>query len=162
MSVLSAQSIRAECLAHDESMIFPFHERNEIKRSDGTKLSFGLGACSYDARVDLGDTEAIMIMPHHSRLVSTFERFRLPNHIMAIVHDKSSWARRFLAAQNTLIDPGFIGYVTLELTNHGQAPITIRHGDPIVQLVFHWLDKATERPYDGKYQGQGRGPVEAR
>jgi dCTP deaminase len=39
---------------------------------------------------------------------------------MGIVHDKSTWARRGLVVQNTVIEPGWHGYqTTIELTNHG-------------------------------------------
>ena len=78
------------------------------------------------------------------------------------MHDKSSWARRGIAVQNTLFDPGWSGYATLELSNHGQEIVTITAGDPIAQIVFHMLDQATEQPYQGKYQDQEAGPQPAR
>ncbi len=85
----------------------------------------------------------------------------MPNSVMGIVHDKSSWARHGVAVQNTVIEPGWRGYLTLELTNHSQQTRTIKPGDPIAQIVFHWLDEPTKQPYEGKYQDQAAGPQEA-
>ena len=90
------------------------------------------------------------------------ERFDLPTDIMMIVHDKSSWARRGLATQNTVFDPGWRGYATLELTNHGKASLIILAGDPIAQVVCHLLTEPTTQPYAGKYQDQEAGPQPAR
>ena len=64
--------------------------------------------------------------------------------------------------QNTIFDPGWRGYATLELTNHGRSPLTILAGDPIAQVVCHLLTELTSRPYSGKYQDQEAGPQHAR
>jgi dCTP deaminase len=85
----------------------------------------------------------------------------LPNNIRATVCDKSSWARRGLAVQNTKIDPGFRGHITLELSNHGHEVIELVEGDAICQLEFAYLLEATDMPYKGKYQDQPDRPVEA-
>jgi dCTP deaminase len=61
-----------------------------------------------------------------------------------------------------VIEPGWSGYLTLELTNHGHDALDILWGDPIAQIVFHWLDHATDQPYNGKYQDQKRGPQPAK
>ncbi len=85
----------------------------------------------------------------------------MPDNVMGIVHDKSSWARRGITVQNTVIEPGWCGWLTLELTNHSMVAHTLRRGYPIAQVVFHYIDHAVVNPYDGKYQNQSRGPVEA-
>jgi dCTP deaminase len=85
----------------------------------------------------------------------------MPPDVIGFVHDKSSWARKGLAVQNTVIEPGWRGYLTLELTNHGRDALEITEGDPIAQIVFHYLDALTEQPYVGKYQDQGYGPQRA-
>jgi dCTP deaminase len=101
----------------------------------------------------------------------------MPNDVIAFVNDKSSWARQGLAVQNTVIEPGWRGYLTIELSNHlpcslmpGEREqhsydgntIHIFRGDPIAQIVFHKLDYPTEKPYEGKYQDQEAGPQKAR
>ena len=78
----------------------------------------------------------------------------MPDNVCGFVVDKSTNARHFISAFNTLIDPGFKGNLTLELVNHSKQTINIEEGEPIVQIVFHWLDEASDRPYSGKYQHQ--------
>jgi len=86
----------------------------------------------------------------------------MPLDLLGRVTDKSTWARRFLTVQNTIIEPGWCGYLTLELTNHSDVDIHIMRGMPIAQIIFDVLDEPTEKPYMGKYQNQQSGPVAAR
>lgn len=86
----------------------------------------------------------------------------MPHDVCADVKDKSTWARRFITVQNTFIEPGWKGYLTLEIVNHSFRLVRIRRGDPIAQIVFMRLEEPTERPYTGKYQDQERGPQPAR
>lgn len=134
-------------------MIDPFTERGSFGG-----VSYGLGPASYDMRLD----QDILLWPGRFVLASTMERVEIPNDIVAIVHDKSTWARRGVAVQNTVIDPGFRGFVTLEITLHAFRFLRIRRGTAICQFSFHMLDQIVERPYRGKYQEQERGPVDAR
>jgi len=146
MTVLSAQSIRRR------QVIMPFYEREQMYG-----LSFGLSANGYDVRI----AEDRIMWPGRFCLASTIEEFRMPDNLMAIVHDKSTWARRGLTVQNTVIEAGWSGFLTLELTLHSFKPVIIWAGSPIAQIVFHQLDEPTEQPYSGKYQNQKRGPQEA-
>ena len=134
-------------------MIWPFVERDVVRG-----MSFGLSAASYDVRI----AESVTIYPGEFVLASTMERFCIPNDVLMVAHDKSSWARRGLAVQNTIFDPGWRGYATLELTNHGRSSLTILAGDPIAQVVCHLLTEPTTQPYSGKYQDQEAGPQHAR
>ena len=147
--ILSAQSIRAA------RIINPCHERT---CKDG--LTYGLGPASYDIRLD----DDVNIPQHGFALCSSLEIFCMPSDVLGVVHDKSSWVRKGICVQNTIIDPGWCGYLTLELTNHWMSsmPCYIKAGTPIAQIVFHRLDQATKIPYSGKYQNQERGPQEAR
>lgn len=180
--ILSAQTIRRLCQdtkqvrvapwnglnlntrpAPQDPMITPFCERSVLNGK-----SYGLSSCTYDIRVAnfLGQSNEIV---DHVRmqngdfvLASSIERVKIPHNICSEVKDKSSWAREGLAVQNTLIDPGFEGFVTLELSFHKpNHHIIIRAGDPICQLKFERLDEPTELPYNGKYQNQRAEPVEA-
>ena len=91
-------------------------------------------------------TRPVRIPPGGFTLASTLEEFDMPDDVLGIVHDKSTWARMGLAAQNTVIEPGWNGYLTLELTNHGDEEIFIDDGTPIVQIIFHMLDQPAEPP----------------
>lgn len=144
--ILSGQSIRKR------GIFTPFHERTKA-----AGMTFGLGPAGYDVRIN----ESFILAPGASRLASTIERFDMPNDLLGRVADKSTWARRFLAVQNTIIEPGWRGFLTLELSNHGADHITLTHGMPIAQIILEMLDEPTEQPYCGKYFDQPSRPVAA-
>lgn len=125
-------------------------------------LSYGLSPAGYDIRI----AQTVTVNSHYVCLASSFEYFRMPLNLLAVVHDKSTWARQGLFVQNTIIEPGWYGFLTLELTYHGTGKwfrnITIKEGTPIAQILFHLLDQETNIPYSGKYQNQPNKPIKAR
>lgn len=140
----------------------PFAERTEF---DG--MTYGLGPAGYDVRVEFdatGMTDMFVLLPDQFILASTIERFTMPNWVLGIVHDKSSWARRGLSVFNTVIEPGWEGFLTLELVNHGREKLFIKRGTGIAQVIFHGLDIYGDlaETYTGKYQSQPRGPQGAK
>lgn len=166
--ILSGQSIRAR------GIFTPFSERSKQRG-----MSYGLSQAGYDVRIDLKNVTThplerrdapkdscdgwfVVLHPGEFLLASTIEEFAMPDDVVGIVHDKSTWARQGVAVQNTVCEPGWRGYLTIEITNHGREPVRIYQGDPIAQVVLHLTDAAVERPYDGKYQDQERGPQGAR
>jgi len=61
---------------------------------------------------------------------------------------------------NTVIEPGWEGWLTLELVYHGWKPLHIPAGAGIAQVIFH---QTTDRAaYTGKYQNQPDEPVKAK
>lgn len=144
MTVLSAQTILTM------NLLTPLLRRAQ----DELGNSYGLGPCGYDLRI----AETVEMRPGDFRLVSAMEEFDLPSNVVAFVHDKSTWARRGLAVQNTVAEPGWRGFLTLELTNHGVECLRVPAGCAIAQAVFHFLDEPTGMPYSGKYQDQQSGP----
>lgn len=156
MSILSAQSIRKRCTPKPEGwggmwrtpMLTPFHERQSHEGR-----TFGLSSCGYDIRL----AESMWLWPFWGRLGSGMERFSMPNDLCAEVKDKSTNARLFVLVQNTIIEPGWSGYLTLELTRFKPWPIFLKKGTPIAQIVFKTLDEPTEMAYSGKYQDQKAG-----
>lgn len=165
MSILSAQSIRYACvpsptgqlwargLQLDKPLIDPFVER-------GTQhgMSYGLSACTYDCRI----SQHLTLYPKVAKLAATIERFAFPPNMCGSVLDKSSLARRGVSAFNTHLDPGWEGYLTVELINFSDHPVVLYEGDPVCQVKFEWLDHMTILPYKGKYQNQEAGPQEVR
>lgn len=146
MTVLSYQTL------NNLRPIYPWHPKTVVNGK-----SFGLSHAGYDVRI----AQNVTLFPGEFSLASTIEEFRLPTNIQAIVHDKSSWARQGLSVFNTVLEPGWQGYLTLELANHGKECLTIIPEDPIAQIVFHFLDHETDFPYVGKYQNQGPTPQPA-
>lgn len=165
MTILSAQTIArriAERSATDAQWLFNIEPFVPVaKQTMG--MSYGLTAAGYDIRVGALDgsdiTPSLTLYPGNFCLVASLERVEIPHDLQVIVHDKSSWARQGLALQNTVLEPGWRGHITLELSNHGQETLRIMRGQPIAQLVFHQLDYPTELPYSGKYQDQCHLPV---
>jgi dCTP deaminase len=160
--ILPAQTIRKLRL------VSPFSER-----TTAFGMSYGLSAAGYDVRI----AEQVTLIPESYRpylvglkptqfaLASTMERVVMPRDCMAEIRDKSTWLRRGLVVGHTApIEPGWRGYVTLELVLVGDEMLHIEPGTPIAQVVFHRLEEPTEQPYGehSKYQDQGPGPVAAR
>lgn len=148
MTVLSAQTIRRLALVRPCLDAFRDEHGN----------SGGLSACGYDITL----AQEILLTVGGYRLASAKEKFELPANVMGVVHDKSSLARKGIAVQNTVLEPGWRGFLTLEITNHGSKGVRIAEGAAVAQVVFHFLDETTELPYKGKYQDQGEGPQQAR
>ena len=92
-------------------------------------------------------------------LASAIEEFQMPPNLMGVVHDKSTWARQGLSVFNTIIEPGWEGFLTLELDYKRPGGLLIPAGSGIAQVIFHQIKNHAE--YNGKYQNQADQPVEA-
>ena len=68
-------------------------------------------------------------------------------------------ARRGLSVFNTVIEPGWKGFLTLELVYYGWGILRIPAGAGIAQVLFHWTTDYAA--YDGKYMNQPARPVSA-
>lgn len=139
-------------------------------------VSYGLGEAGYDIRIkqDITFYRLFGLIPmvkvvdggqvsHHLgkfTLASAIEKFNMSPSCVAIVHDKSTWARRALSVFNTVIEPGWKGYLTLELVYHGRKKLHIPAGSGIAQVLFHLVQEPAN--YNGKYQNQENQPVAAR
>lgn len=145
--ILSAQTIRKLCF-NEPNMITPFNERTKIHGR-----SYGLSSCGYDVRL----AKDTWLWPFWGRLGSIMEYIHLPNDVVGEVKDKSTNARLFVLVQNTVIEPGWKGFLTIELTRFKPWPIYLKKGTPIAQIMFKSLDEPTEQIYDGKYQNQQYG-----
>jgi dCTP deaminase len=143
---------------------------DEKRREHG--VSYGLTEAGYDVRVkqevifypqfDTLEAACFVDGKHVGKkfaISSTIERFQMPPSLMGIVHDKSTWARRGLSVFNTVIEPKWEGWLTLELVYHGSTHLHIPAGAGIAQVIFHQLIEPAS--YDGKYQNQPDEPVEA-
>ncbi|MFQ5966084.1 MAG: dCTP deaminase [Acidimicrobiia bacterium] len=112
--------------------------------------------------------EPFVLHPGEFALGSTLERVALSDDIVARLEGKSSLGRLGLLIHSTagFVDPGWDGYLTLELSNVATLPIAIYPGMRIGQVSFYELTEAAEHPYGtgevgSKYQGQ-RGPTPSR
>ena len=130
--------------------------------------SYGLAEAGYDLRIKqevvfkpmtMGPEVWIDGKPEYGRfcLASAIEEFDMPASLVGVVHDKSTWARQGLSVFNTVIEPGWKGFLTLELVFHGNKEVVIPAGAGIAQVIFTSL--AHDASYEGKYQHQADMPV---
>ena len=141
-------------------------------------MTYGLGEAGYDIRIKQEirfypvnpDAEfkkfRVMSLTNDSftnddegrfTIASAIEEFQMPTHLLGRVCDKSSWARKGLSVFNTVIEPGWNGFLTLELVYHGNTELIIPAGAPIAQVIFEEVKNPAQ--YNGKYQGQSSEPT---
>lgn len=91
-------------------------------------------------------------------LASSVEEFHIPNYLWGELRNKSSHARKFMDwTIGTDMEPGWKGFLTIEIIFHANEPIIIPAGSGVAKAVFHEIKEIRE--YDGKYQNQADKPV---
>ncbi|WP_224332595.1 dCTP deaminase [Haloprofundus halobius] len=124
-----------------------------------------IGQYVSETHVDEGDE--FILHPGDFVLGTTKERVEIPPDLIATVEGRSSLGRLAIVIHATagIVDPGYEGQITLELSNLGTAPVALTPGMRVSQLIFTELKTRAERPYGvergSKYQGQ-RGPQASR
>jgi len=112
-------------------------------------------------QIEIADKQPFILHPGEFVLASTLERIELPDDLVARLEGKSSLGRIGLLIHSTAgyVDPGWIGHLTLELSNVSRLPITLYYGMRIGQISFLRLTTPADRPYGSpdlgsRYQGQ--------
>jgi dCTP deaminase len=111
--------------------------------------------------------EEFILHPGDFVLGTTHERVEIPDDLIAHVQGRSSLGRLAVVVHATagVVDPGYRGQITLELSNLGTAPVALTPGMRISQLIFTELRTPAKRPYGNergsKYQDQA-GPQASR
>jgi dCTP deaminase len=117
--------------------------------------------------VEIAPDDAFILHPGEFVLGSTQERIGLPDDLVARIEGKSSLGRLGLLIHSTagFVDAGFVGHMTLELSNVANLPITLYPGMKIGQISFLRMTTPADKPYGAaagsKYQNQ-RGPTPSR
>lgn len=93
-------------------------------------------------------------------LASAIEEFQMPSTHGAEVKDKSSNARKGIQVFNTVIEPGWKGFLTLEIAFWNTQHVVLEPGQGIAQVLFIGSEEMAR--YDGKYQNQPNRPVHAK
>jgi len=151
-----------------EPMIEPYHP-DLVREVNGRKvISFGQSSYGYDIRVgnefkvftninsteidpkslDEGafvtltckDGEYVLIPPHSFVLASSVEYFRIPRDVVVCCFGKSTYARSAQVVPITPLEPGWEGFLTIEVANQSSLPARLYAGEGICQLVFHGAD----------------------
>lgn len=157
-------------------------------------LSYGLSSAGYDIRIDSKvkvfrkpvdgqDTlvdpkmfqehllvyaetwDGSFIIPSGGYALSnSVERFCMPRNVAATCLTKSTYARCGLLVNVTPLEPGWDGWLTLELANLSPQPIKVYLHEGIAQIQFHRIStpRVSYDQRNGKYQNQGNEPVSPR
>jgi dCTP deaminase len=93
--------------------------------------------------------EGFVLHPKAFVLGVTLEWIRLPADKAAYVVGRSSWGRHgLIIATATGVHPGFTGCLTLELSNVGEIPVTVKPGTTICQLFIHQVQQGDPKKID--------------
>lgn len=159
-------------------MIIPF-EKAQVREG---VISYGLSSYGYDVRIadefkiftnvysSIVDPknfdpksmvdfkgDVCIIPPNSFVLGRTVERICVPEDVLCICLGKSTYARCGLVVNTTPFEPGWEGYVTLEISNTTPLPAKIYANEGIAQVLFFQSDERCEVSYadkKGKYQNQ--------
>lgn len=165
-------------MALEHGMIEPFVDR-QVRQG---VISFGVSSYGYDMRVadefkvftnvfsaivDPKDfsqnsfvdikAEVCIVPPNSFALARSVEYFRIPRNVLCVTTGKSTYARCGIITNVTPFEPGWEGYVTLEISNTTPLPARIYANEGIAQVLFFEADEECEVSYAdkrGKYQGQ--------
>jgi dCTP deaminase len=99
--------------------------------------------------------DVVYLRPRTFALGTTAESVIIGHNQCGQVHGKSTLGRNGLLVHVTagLLDPGFVGQITLELYNVSEAPLVLEVGQPICQIQIAQLNVFTDG-YQGHYQNQ--------
>lgn len=182
--ILSDKTIKR--IQSKNSIITPFIP-NQVSFDDQGKkvISYGLSSYGYDARCanefqifrsypegildpktfskecedfcEYFQGDYCIIPPNSFILTRTLEEFRIPVDVLAICLGKSTYARCGLIVNTTPLEPGWMGHITVEVSNTTPAPVKIYAGEGLLQVLFYQGDEVCEVNYQdrsGKYQNQ--------
>ncbi len=165
-------------MALEHRMIEPFAEK-QVRQG---VISYGVSSYGYDVRIadefkiftNINSTivdpknfdpkslvdfkgDVCIIPPNSFALGRSVEYFRIPENVMTICVGKSTYARCGIITNVTPLEPGWEGYVTLEISNTTPLPAKIYANEGIAQVLFFESDEPCEVSYrakKGKYQAQ--------
>lgn len=79
--------------------------------------------------------EHFLIHPFQTILFSTLEYVKLPNNVYLSLNLRSSYSRLGLSV-STIVQPGYVGCISVEIVNSGNIPIKIVSGARFLQGRF--------------------------
>lgn len=95
------------------------------------------GDVGLDIPVALGHGKSVTINPGERRLMPTDIKIEIPEGYWASIEARSSTSKRSLIVPKGVIDEGYRGELFAQIINVGKEPVTIEHGDRLIQLIMH-------------------------
>lgn len=91
--------------------------------------------------------------PGMAVITTTRHRYKIPLDYFGLVQTKGTLARLFVSTtcNDGQIEPGFDGYITLEIVNHSRWTIHIPIGSDVGQMYLFKCTSPAEKPYSGRY-----------
>jgi dCTP deaminase len=128
-----------------------------IEKIINPKLPIKYDEGLFNLNLDTGD-EYYKIMPGEFVLMASNEILNIPNGILSFVQGRSSIARLGIQTEQAgLIDAGFRGTITFEVTNETEYPIILYKGMRVAQVYFfkaQYANKIYSADKGSKYSGQ--------
>lgn len=94
-----------------------------------------------ESRRQLGET--FILYPNQTVLASSLEYLKIPNTLMLALYMRNSYSRLGLTL-STVVQPGYCGCLSIELTNNNINPVNLTVGARIFQGIFLTADQATD------------------
>lgn len=157
-------------LAKEYNLVSPFNEENcegatinltldpQVKKdtSQNKRIMGNERKSDEYETIDL-NKEDFYLESGKSVLVQSFEYFKIPTNMAAIVLERYSIKLLGLVVSPaSYMNPGFEGRLSFLVTNHSSSPIRLVAGVKFSQLAITPLSTESERPYqkqDAKYMG---------
>ena len=102
--------------------------------------------------IEGGKVVEVTIKPGQYYLVQTYEEVDTPSDLMPILHPRTSLFRSGLLLLNSKTDPGYVGKLTMGLTNLSPFEVRLQLGARFCNIVFHKIEGRTVK-YRGQHQG---------
>jgi dCTP deaminase len=150
--ILTDDDIKAAVAAGDISFD-PFDEGQVQPASIDLRVGDEGATTKHKQRVSIKDRGLIILEPGDFGVISILEKVKFGPQYVGRLGLRSKYARKgLIATTGPQIDPGFEGSITLGLANLTPKSVSLSHGDDILTLEIHRLDKPASNPYCGPYQ----------
>lgn len=167
-------------MSAQHGMIDPYLKELVVEDNRGPVVSFGQSSYGYDIRIDnefklfhnltggvidpkkatldafvtLTSDDWIEIPANSFVLGKSVEYIRMLSNVLSILLGKSTYARCGLVLNFTPLEPGWEGFITIEISNTMPIPVRVYVGEGIAQALFFQSPDETTVTYrtrGGKY-----------
>ena len=98
---------------------------------------------------------AIRISPGQFAFLLTEEDVTVPSNALAMISIRAGYKfKGLINVSGFHVDPGWQGKLIFSVYNAGTKPIIIRRGEPLFLIVYAYLDRDSQRTYEGKAKFQ--------
>lgn len=96
------------------------------------------------------DDGIISVAPGETVLVYSKECFSLPTNVYARVNTVGQIFLAGFSAENTYVDPGFMGQISITLINNSNRVLSMSEGSPLARVEFIKLSKSPDKIHTGR------------